>query len=928
MRVIPSQSPRRQPRWWLHAAIVCGVLGALGASPAGAAATVHPAWSPFASFFNAKDFSLIEQAGVLVSMVISLAALVYAYVLAKKVYAADQGTAGMQAIAKAVREGSDAYIWRQFTTVGVLLVFLTGMIVLSKWPWDTSEGNPEDLKVIAISRGVAFLFGAVFSASVGFFGMRLATTGNLRVAAAARKGMAPAMKLGYQTGTVTGMLTTGLGLLGGCMIVLVMGLKAYETLLGFAFGGSLLALFMRVGGGIYTKAADVGADLVGKVEKDIPEDDPRNAATIADNVGDNVGDCAGMAADVFESYTVTMVAAMILGYAAFGTKAMLLPLLIQAAGILASVISTSLVGNKEPGNGSAGTMKAINNSFRVGAGLTVLAIGLISVVYLRFDKPYIVTQAVERGLFALPEFQKGVGVPAAATRAEALAGWKNLSADDQLKLAGVQLNLDSEGKPTTRTIFEEADRIVPVTEGLDMRPAYACLVGIVLTLALMFCTEYWTSTEFTPVRSITKSSRTGDATNIIQGIAVGYESTVWAVILISASVFAGVFIYQDSNSPIFIAFGISLAGIGMLALTGDMLSMDVFGPVADNANGIGEMGYNRDENNQPLSAGHPDFIPPNEALAARQILTDLDATGNTTKAITKGIAIGSAVIAAVSLFASFIAVLVKQSEEKINELTAADFESKAGMLSIARPEVFVGMLIGGAVPFLFSSMTIRAVGRAAFLIVNECRRQFKDADIWSGKKRPDYASVVNICTKTAQRELIGPGLLAIFTPVLVGFLLGPYALGGFLAGMMVVGQLLAVFMATAGGAWDNAKKMIEDQHKTDISGKGSPQHKASVTGDTVGDPLKDTAGPAINPLIKVMNMVSLLVLPLVITYNIKTGERAGSGVGYLVVLLSGLAVSWSWWQSKRDTMEIRVLDAEYEKDLQAATEKRRLENEA
>ena len=273
MRVIPSQSPRRQPRWWLHAAIVCGVLGALGASPAGAAATVHPAWSPFASFFNAKDFSLIEQAGVLVSMVISLAALVYAYVLAKKVFAADQGTAGMQAIAKAVREGSDAYIWRQFTTVGVLLVFLTGMIVLSKWPWDTSEGNPEDLKVIAISRGVAFLFGAVFSASVGFFGMRLATTGNLRVAAAARKGMAPAMKLGYQTGTVTGMLTTGLGLLGGCMIVLVMGLKAYETLLGFAFGGSLLALFMRVGGGIYTKAADVGADLVGKVEKDIPEDD-------------------------------------------------------------------------------------------------------------------------------------------------------------------------------------------------------------------------------------------------------------------------------------------------------------------------------------------------------------------------------------------------------------------------------------------------------------------------------------------------------------------------------------------------------------------------------------------------------------------------------------------------------------------------------
>ncbi|WP_020468190.1 sodium/proton-translocating pyrophosphatase [Zavarzinella formosa] len=928
MRVISPQSSRRQPRWWLHLAIVFGVLGALGAGPAGVEGMSHPAWSPFASFFSAKDFSGIEQAGVLLAMIISIGALVYAWILAKKVFAADQGTAGMRAIAQAVREGSDAYIWRQFTTVGILLVFLTAMIVLSKWPWDASEGNPADLKVIAISRGAAFLIGAIFSASVGFFGMRLATTGNLRVAAAARKGMAPAMKLGYQTGTVTGMLTTGLGLFGGCLIVVVMGVKAYETLLGFAFGGSLLALFMRVGGGIYTKAADVGADLVGKIEKDIPEDDPRNAATIADNVGDNVGDCAGMAADVFESYTVTMVAAMILGYAAFGTKAMLLPLLVQAAGILASVFSTSLVGKKEPANGAAGTMRAINNSFRVGAGLTVVAIFAIAVVFLRFDKPYIITQAVERGLYALPEFQTGVGVPSTTTRAEALAAWKNLPSEKQQELSGVTLASDTEGKPTTRTIFEEADRIVPVQEGLDLRPAFACLVGIALTLALMFCTEYWTSTEYTPVRSITKSSRTGDATNIIQGIAVGYESAVWAVILVSVSVFAGVFIYQDTHSPIFVAFGISLAGIGMLALTGDMLSMDVFGPVADNANGIGEMGYNRDENNQKLTEGHPDFIPKAEMEAARQILTDLDATGNTTKAITKGIAIGSAVIAAVSLFASFIAVLVKQSEEKINELTAADFESKAGMLSIARPEVFVGMLIGGAVPFLFSSMTIRAVGRAAFLIVNECRRQFKDEEIWAGKKRPDYARVVNICTKTAQRELIGPGLLAIFTPVLVGFLLGPYALGGFLAGMMVVGQLLAVFMATAGGAWDNAKKMIEDQHKTDISGKGSPQHKASVTGDTVGDPLKDTAGPAINPLIKVMNMVSLLVLPLVIMYNVKTGELAGSGVGYLVVVVAGVAVSWSWWQSKRDTLEILALDAEYEKELEIATEKRRLENMA
>ena len=633
-----------------------------------------------------------------------------------------------------------------------------------------------------------------------------------------------------------------------------------------------------------------------------------------------------MAADVFESYTVTMVASMILGYAAFGTKAMMLPLFIQAIGIISSVISTSLVGRKEmAAGGSSAAMRMINRSFRVGAGLTAVGILGLGLVFLRFDKPYVVTQAVQRGLYRLPEFQAPLGLPPDATREAAVTAWKASSAETKAAIADTRLAKNTDGvATTTATVFDEANRLVPVHEGLDLRPVLSCLVGIALTLALMFCTEYWTSTEYHPVRSITKSSRTGDATNIIEGIAVGYESTVWAVILIAAAVFAGVFIYQDSNSPIFVAYGVSLAGIGMLALTGDMLSMDVFGPVADNANGIGEMGYNRDPQNfSPLAETDPDYLPAEEVVRARQILTDLDATGNTTKAITKGIAIGSAVIAAVSLFASFIAVLVKQSEEKINELTAADFHATAGQLSIARPEVFIGMLIGGAVPFLFSSMTIRAVGRAAFLIVNECRQQFRDKEIWAGTKRPDYGRVVDICTTTAQKELIGPGLLAIFTPVLVGFLLGPFALGGFLAGMIIVGQLLAVFMATAGGAWDNAKKMIEDQEKTDISGKGSPQHKASVTGDTVGDPLKDTAGPAINPLIKVMNMVSLLVLPLVLTYNLKTGTESNSPVGYIVVLVGLLAVSRAWWQSKRDTIEMRILDEEYEKDLKAAVVKRR-----
>src|SRR5262245_30946498 len=610
---------------------------------------------------------------------------------------------------------------------------------------------------------------------------------------------------------------------------------------------------------------------------------------------------------------------------------MLLPLFIQAIGIVSSTISTSLVGRKESEGGAAGAMRAINNSFRVGAGITVIGTLALGALYLNFDKPYIVTQAVERGLYRIPEFRTAIGLsplPAdeaaslddSAPRVEASRAWKQLPADRKAVIADLPISQNVDRQPVKHTVYMEADRLVPVREGLDLRPAFCCLVGIALTLALMFCTEYWTSTEFHPVRSITKNSRTGDATNIIQGIAVGYESTVWAVILIAAAIFAAVFIFQDSQSPLFIAFGVSLAGIGMLALTADTLSMDVFGPVADNANGIGEMGYNFDpRDHRRLKPGDPDYVPEDEVRAARQILTDLDATGNTTKAITKGIAIGSAVVAAVSLFASFIAVLVKGNEEAINQLTAADFRAKSGDLSVATPEVFIGMLIGGAVPFLFSSMTIRAVGRAAYLIVNECRRQFKDDAIWHGTKKPDYGRVVDICTGTAQRELVGPGLLAIFTPILVGFLLGPYALGGFLAGMMVVGQLLAVFMATAGGAWDNAKKMIEDQERTDISGKGSPQHKASVTGDTVGDPLKDTAGPAINPLIKVMNMVGLLALPLVIQYNLVNAQVEGGRLtGLLVLLVALAAVAWSWWQSKRESAEMRQMDEEFAKAAAAA----------
>ncbi len=931
MRFASTTIPNRSLSKWFHFGIAATIIALLvGAMPteSGQEMTGH-GWAPFSFLTDSTTFHWVEQVGVFLCLAVAIAALVYAWVLAQRVLAAGQGTSRMQEIAQAVRDGSNAYLRRQFTTVGVLLIALTALIVLAKWPWDPGESNIEEKRVLAIAHGIAFFVGAIFSASVGFFGMRLATTGNLRVAAAARKSFAESMKLAYQTGTVTGMLTTGLGLLGGCLIVLVIGEKAYEALLGFAFGGSLLALFMRVGGGIYTKAADVGADLVGKVEQNIPEDDPRNAATIADNVGDNVGDCAGMAADVFESYTVTMVASMILGYAAFGPKAMLLPLVMQAVGVLSSMVSVNLVGRGVQATGSTAAMGTINKSFRIGAAICTLGFFAVGVVYLNFDSAYIVQQGLQRGL-AEQGNVKDVLVHHFDTKGDAEPP-TNEELNDQVRLShywaklpsavkadlastAVQVPKSNSKETESLTLTQAAQRIVPVREGTDLRPVIACFVGILLTLALMFCTEYWTSTDFNPIRSLTKSSRTGHATNIIEGIAIGYESTVWAVMLIAAAISAAVFIFHGTN-PIFVAYGVSLCGIGMLALTGDTLSMDVFGPVADNANGIGEMGYNRDSQNQPLREDDPDHLPQAEYENARQILTDLDATGNTTKAITKGIAIGSAVIAAVSLFASFIAVLVTGSEEKINQMTVADFNAKAGNLSIAVPDVFIGMLIGGAIPFLFSSMTIRAVGRAAYLIVNECRRQFKNPKIWDGTEKPDYGRVVSICTNMAQKELVGPGLLAIFTPITVGFILGPYALGGFLAGMIVVGQLLAVFMATAGGAWDNAKKMIEDQPKSAKTGKGSDMHKASVTGDTVGDPLKDTAGPAINPLIKVMNMVSLLVLPLVMMYNLKDGDHL---IGYVVVAVGLLAIGWAWWQSKRDTIEMRELDAEYERELEEA----------
>ena len=940
--------PRRRFPWppLLLVAVTAGLLGAGPTAPLAVAG-----WAPF-QFLTDSTYGFLEKGGLLVSLLVSVAGMVYAYRLSKEVYAADAGTPAMQEIAKAVREGADAYLRRQFTVVGVLILVITAVIVLAKWPWGVPDAHHSrgEMAVVAIGRGVAFLMGSVFSASVGFIGMRLATAGNLRVAAASRRGFGEAMRLAYKTGTVTGMFTCGLGLLGGTLILLVFGETAYQVLLGYGFGGSLLALFMRVGGGIYTKAADVGADLVGKVEANIAEDDPRNAATIADNVGDNVGDCAGMAADVFESYAVTMVAAVILGYASLGYKGMVFPLLVMAVGVVSSMISTALVGKGMTTGNAATAMRSINMGFWRSAAISVAGFMLLGLAYLQFSPGYIVGVAIDRGMYKEPELQKALGLPAfdaagvergmkatrkreglasetaakaertlEAYRRDALAKWRGSSDADPVATKTVDaVTLTPEERvrldrvrgtkppkdgydapatlPLTLTELAAVRQFVPMTSGIHLAAALCCLVGIVLAVALNRCTEYWTSTEYQPVKDVVKASRTGHATNIISGLALGYESSVWAVLIIAAAIFGSVSLFADTGSLLFVAFGVAMTGIGMLTLTGDTISMDVFGPVADNANGIGEMGFEKDD---------PANVP------ARQILADLDAVGNTTKAITKGVAIGSAVIAAVSLFASFIAVLVTGSEEKIGQLTIGDFIEGAAKLTVADPYVFIGMLIGGAVPLLFSAMTIRAVGRAAYLIVFECRSQFRDPAIMAGTKRPDYSRVVDICTSSAQKELVGPGLLAIGAPLFVGFLLGPFALGGFLAGMILSGQLLAVFMSNAGGAWDNAKKMIEDEPKSKErnTGKGSDKHKASVTGDTVGDPLKDTAGPAINPLIKVMNMVSLLALPLVIMHNVSDGAGDRS-VGWVVLLVATAAVAWAWWQSKRENATTRKLDDE------------------
>jgi len=724
---------------------------------------------------------------------IAFIGLSYALFLRKQVLEKDKGNEKMQEVWHAIRQGADAYLNRQLKTILPLIIVLTFALFFSVYIVEpTSEAlkrfsdyTPDQVKIIiGIGRSIAFIMGAMFSLMVGQFGMRMAVEANVRVASAARHSFSDALKISYRAGTVTGMLTDGLGLLGGTIIFMVFGIASPDALLGFGFGGTLLALFMRVGGGIFTKAADVGADLVGKVEAGIPEDDPRNAAVIADLVGDNVGDCAGMAADIFESYEVTIVAGLILGLALVGLtgelKWIIFPLLVRGIGVVSSIVGTYLVkGNKDGKRGDA--MKAINKGFYSSAAISLVAFMFLAHYYMN-----------------------------------------------------------------------------------EWRAFLSVGVGIVLAIVLDEITKYFTDTHYKPVKDIAKASKTGSATLILKGLAVGYEAAVWQTLVIAATIFSAVLIYWG-QPVIYVLYGVAMTGIGMLTLTGNNVAMDSFGPIADNANGIGEMaGLDKE---------------------SRQVMADLDAVGNTTKAITKGVAIGSAVIAAVSLFGSFLTDVGNvQAQLGIPEALRIAFTG----IRISVPEVFIGTLIGGAIPWLFSSLTINAVARAASLIVDEVRRQFKIPGLMEGKVKPDYKQAVGICTLAAQKELISLALIAVLSPLVVGLILGVEALGGFLCGAILSGQLLAVFMANAGGAWDNAKKSIEDGL---YGGKGSEPHKASVVGDTVGDPLKDTSGPALNPMLKVINLVSLLAAPIMITYHRDNPWVIGTVAVFVVAIVISILYS-------------------------------------
>ena len=729
------------------------------------------------------------------SVAAALLALAVGFYLAKSVMAADEGTPKMKEIALAIQEGALAYLKRQFKTIALILIPLAVIVFITSSAIARSDGS-EALSFVesGLWRTLAFVLGCFASGFTGYIGMTLATRGNVRTAAAALTGSMPrALDVAFRTGGVAGMFTVGLGLLGATGIIMIFQNTSSAILVGFGFGGSLLALFLRVGGGIFTKAADVGADLVGKIEAGIPEDDPRNPAVIADNVGDNVGDCAGMAADLFESYEVTLVASIILGVAAFNSVGanpalgVVFPLAARAIGVIASIAGVFAVKAKED---ETNALKPINKGFLVAGSLTLVGTLALSLGYVgnEFDN----------------------------------IGWKCFG---------------------------------------------AVAIGLILAQLVSRLTEYYTATHHAPVKEIAESAETGPATVILSGTAYGLESSVYAVIAIAIAI--GAALALGGGNLTLSLYLVALCGMGMLATTGVIVSEDTFGPVSDNAAGIAEMS----------GEFHGE---------AQKIMVSLDAVGNTTKAVTKGFAIGSAVIAAVALFASFIETAGSELGIKVENLKDGVFKVPELSINVADPKIFIGLLIGGAVPFLFSALAIRAVGRTAGVVVQEVRKQFADGKIMRGEKLPEYGPVIDICTEASLRELLTPALLAVLTPVIVGFGLDWKALGGFLAAVILTGQLMANYLSNAGGAWDNSKKYIEDGNH---GGKGSEPYKAAVIADTVGDPFKDTAGPALNPLIKVMNLVSLLILPAIISTQDNDGLRLGVAGLATVVLVSAVVYS-------------------------------------
>ena len=712
---------------------------------------------------------------------VACAALLASWLLRRWVLGRRDGTPKMREVAEAVQEGAQAFLARQMKTLAVFAAVAFGLLFLL--PGDAG---------VRWGRSLFFLAGAGASATIGYMGMWLAVRANVRVSAAAGEtgGRREGARIAFRTGGAVGMGVVGLGLGGAALVVLIFRDQAPSVLEGFGFGAALLAMFMRVGGGIFTKAADVGADLVGKVEQQIPEDDPRNAATIADNVGDNVGDCAGMAADLFESYAVTLVAALILGRAAFGEEGMIFPLIVTGIGAIVATLGIFLTQMRE---GEPG-LKAINRGFYLAALVGATLSAVAAFVYLP-------------------------------------SSFSGLAGD---ALHGVS------GDP----------RVIATV---------AVFVGIGLAGLILWLTGYFTDTRNAPTRRVAQTSLTGAATVVLSGIGVGLESAVYTATVIAG---AAVILFFVAGGVLTLAlFLVALAGCGLLTTVGVIVAMDTFGPVSDNAQGIAEMSGEINEE-------------------GAKILTDLDAVGNTTKAITKGIAIATAVLAATALFGSY-ENSVSEAMSNVGGYFAHTADSIVGAMysyQIISPLTLVGVIMGGSVVFLFSGLAIDAVTRAAGAIVFEVRRQFAEMPgIMKGTQRPDYGRVVDICTRDSLKELITPGLLAATAPIIVGFGLGVGPLAGFLGGAIGTGVLMAVFLANAGGTWDNAKKIVEDGHH---GGKNSPAHEATIIGDTIGDPFKDTAGPAINPLIKVMNLVALLIAPAIVTLTL--GDGANDALRYSI----------------------------------------------